>query len=414
MILALVATFLLCIAVIFAAVGSLKAEAARLFVVGLLFSAGLSIVPVFILRYLDRRERESPWLFAIAIMWGAVIATGIALPINTGVILGVERWLAQYPQIGEYLGPQGPLLLGAPLAAPPIEELTKALGVLLLFAFLRAEFDNMRDGFVYGALVGVGFNLVEAPLYVAQAYAQYQVAPWGFQYGARFALFGLGGHAMFTGIFGAFLGIARQTTRYWLRFVAPLIGLALAILAHTFNNGLGLIITILLRESGEELPELGPLHKRPFMRLGSSQVFRICSCFFHSFSLFSWRCGRAASGSAESSRNSWQVKLAELSPPRNSPRFAAMASSVRAASRGSTAAGRPHSLTRSTNSLSVSRLSSLKAEIQRAMSWSPAGVARSPICAHNRRLGRNKPAASANLMMNTDRVAVGHARPRGG
>jgi protease PrsW len=264
-ILALVATFLLCIAVIFAAVGSLKAEAARLFVVGLLFSAGLSIVPVFILRYLDRRERESPWLFAIAIMWGAVIATGIALPINTGVILGVERWLAQYPQIGEYLGPQGPLLLGAPLAAPPIEELTKALGVLLLFAFLRAEFDNMRDGFVYGALVGVGFNLVEAPLYVAQAYAQYQVAPWGFQYGARFALFGLGGHAMFTGIFGAFLGIARQTTRYWLRFVAPLIGLALAILAHTFNNGLGLIITILLRESGEELPELGPPPQTPFL-----------------------------------------------------------------------------------------------------------------------------------------------------
>ncbi|HVJ56203.1 MAG TPA: PrsW family intramembrane metalloprotease [Terrimicrobiaceae bacterium] len=264
-ILALVATFLLCIAVIFAAVGSLKAEAARLFVVGLLFSAGLSIVPVFILRYLDRRERESPWLFAIAIMWGAVIATGIALPINTGVILGVERWLAQYPQIGEYLGPQGPLLLGAPLAAPPIEELTKALGVLLLFAFLRAEFDNMRDGFVYGALVGVGFNLVEAPLYVAQAYAQYQVAPWGFQYGARFALFGLGGHAMFTGIFGAFLGIARQTTRYWLRLVAPLIGLALAILAHTFNNGLGLIITILLRESGEELPELGPPPQTPFL-----------------------------------------------------------------------------------------------------------------------------------------------------
>ena len=265
MILALVATFLLCIAIIFAAVGSLKAEAARLFVIGLLFSAGLSIVPVLILRYLDRRERESPWLFVISILWGGVIATGIALPINTGVILGVERWLAQYPQIGEYLGPQGPLLLGAPLAAPPIEELTKALGVLLLFAFLRAEFDNVRDGFVYGALIGVGFNLVEAPLYVAQSYAQYQVAPWGFQYGGRFALFGLGSHAMFTGIFGAFLGIARQTTRRWLRFVAPLIGLALAILAHTFNNALGLIVTILLRESGEELPELGPPPQTPFL-----------------------------------------------------------------------------------------------------------------------------------------------------
>ena len=265
MILALVATFLLCIAIIFAAVGSLKAEAARLFVIGLLFSAGLSIVPVLILRFLDRRERDSPWLFAISILWGGVIATGIALPINTGVILGVERWLVQYPQIGEYLGPHGALLLGAPLAAPPIEELTKALGVLLLFAFLRAEFDNMRDGFVYGALVGVGFNLVEAPVYVAQSYAQYQVAPWGFQYGGRYALFGLGGHAMFTGIFGAFLGIARQTTRRWVRFVAPLIGLSLAILAHTFNNALGLIVIILLRESGEELPELGPPPQTPFL-----------------------------------------------------------------------------------------------------------------------------------------------------
>ena len=264
-VLALVATFLLCIAIIFAAVGSLKAEAARLFVIGLLFSAGLSIVPVLILRYLDRRERESPWLFAISILWGAVIATGIALPINSGVILGVERWLAQYPQIGAYLGPHGALLLGAPLAAPPIEELTKALGVLLLFAFLRAEFDNVRDGFIYGALVGVGFNLVEAPLYVAQSYAQYQVAPWGFQFGGRFALFGLGNHAMFTGIFGAFLGIARQTTRRWVCFVAPLIGLALAILAHTFNNALGLIVTILLRESGEELPELGPPPQTPFL-----------------------------------------------------------------------------------------------------------------------------------------------------
>ena len=96
-ILALVATFLVCIAMIFAAVGSLKAEAARLFVIGLLSSAGLSIVPVLILRYLDRRERESPWLFAISILWGAVIATGIALPINTGVILGVERLAGAIP-----------------------------------------------------------------------------------------------------------------------------------------------------------------------------------------------------------------------------------------------------------------------------------------------------------------------------
>ena len=262
---ALVAALLMSIGVILLAIGSLKAGAAGVFLEGLVFAAVLSTVPVIILRYLDRRERESPWVFAIAILWGALIATGMALPLNTGIIMAVGRWLEQYPEIGEYLGPRGAMLLGAPLAAPVVEEATKALGVVLLFAFLRAEFDNMRDGFVYGALVGVGFNLLEAPLYVAQGYAEYGVAPWGLQFGARFALFGLSGHAMFTGIFGAFLGVARQTRRLWIRIAAPLIGLVLAILAHTLNNSLGLIITILLRSSGEELPEPGPPPQVPFL-----------------------------------------------------------------------------------------------------------------------------------------------------
>jgi RsiW-degrading membrane proteinase PrsW (M82 family) len=246
-----------------AAVESLNSESAKIFVEGLFFSAALSIVPVLILRYLDRRERESPWLFAVAILWGGLIAAGLALPINTVVLALIGEWLRYHPAIHEYLGPQGMLLLGAPLSAPLVEELIKALGVILLFAFLRTEFDNMRDGFIYGALVGVGFNLVEAPLYVAQAYMAYGVAPWGLQFGARFALFGLGGHAMFTGIFGAFLGYTRQTRRRSVRVILPLVGLALAIAAHTFNNSLGLIITILLRETGEELPEPGPPTEPP-------------------------------------------------------------------------------------------------------------------------------------------------------
>ena len=60
-----------------------------------------------------------------------------------------------------------------------MEEITKGLGVLALFWLLRAEFDNMRDGLVYGALVGVGFNLVETPLHVAQGLSLYGEAPWG-------------------------------------------------------------------------------------------------------------------------------------------------------------------------------------------------------------------------------------------
>ena len=144
------------------------------------------------------------------------------------------------------------------MAAPLVEETTKAIGVALLFWFLRAEFDNVRDGFIYGALVGVGFTLFESALYVAQGYVEWGDAPWGLQLGARYALFGLAGHAMFTGIFGAFLGAARQTRRRWLQILLPLVGLGLAILAHTLNNGLGLIVTVLARAAGKPLPEPGP------------------------------------------------------------------------------------------------------------------------------------------------------------
>jgi MFS family permease len=94
--LALGCVLLLSVLVILLTVGSMTPEAVRAFVLGLALSALLSTVPVLILRYLDRRERESPWLFAIAILWGALIATGLALPLNTGIIVAVDHWLSRH------------------------------------------------------------------------------------------------------------------------------------------------------------------------------------------------------------------------------------------------------------------------------------------------------------------------------
>jgi hypothetical protein len=102
----------------------------------------------------------------------------------------------------------------------------------------------MRDGIVYGALVGLGFNWFEAALYVAQGYAKTGFPPFGTQLGARFALFGFCGHALFTGLFGAFLGLAIQTRRRWLRVLAPVAGLLLAIAAHMLNNVLPLFAAL--------------------------------------------------------------------------------------------------------------------------------------------------------------------------
>ena len=234
---------------------SLRPDIAVVFFAGLAGSTTMSIVPLLALWFLDRRERETPWLFAVAFLWGAFIATGLALPLNGAILHAVQAWVARNPLVGEALGPEAALMIGAPIAGPLVEEFTKGLGLVALFVLLRAEFDNMRDGFVYGALIGLGFNWFEAPLYVAQTYAQFGTPGWGMQLGWRYALFGFAGHALFTGLFGASLGLALQTRRKWLKIAAPLAGLALAVAAHAYNNVLPLIFAIAARAAGEPPPQ---------------------------------------------------------------------------------------------------------------------------------------------------------------
>jgi protease PrsW len=237
----------------------MRADVARVFFQALALSSVLSIVPLALLWYLDRRERETPWLFAAAFLWGGCIATALALPFNTAFFQIVDAVVAQEPTITQILGPDAAELLSAPISAPIAEEIAKALGVVVMFWLLRAEFDNMRDGIVYGALVGVGFNWFEAALYVAQGYAEYGVPPYGLHLGGRYALLGLGGHAMFTAMFGVFLGIAIQTRRTWLRILAPIVGLVLAIVAHMLNNVLPLLIALESAAAGEPLRGREPL-----------------------------------------------------------------------------------------------------------------------------------------------------------
>ncbi|MEG4576699.1 PrsW family intramembrane metalloprotease [Microcoleus sp. N3A4] len=202
----------------------------------------LTLITLAILWFLDRREPESRWLYSIALLWGALIATGLALPLNNYILTAISGFVKVHPDVQAVFGADAGLVLGAPIAGPLVEETTKGLGVLLLFWLLRAEFDDVRDGFIYGALVGIGFNLVEAPLYVLQGYVRTGDVPLYFQLADRFALFGLAGHAMFTGLFGMGLGLARQTTRRWLRCAAPLGGWLLGFSGHFLNNGIGLLV----------------------------------------------------------------------------------------------------------------------------------------------------------------------------
>jgi hypothetical protein len=64
---------------------------------------------------------------------------------------------------------------------------------------------------------------------------------------------------MFTGMFGACLGLANQTRRRWLRIIAPIFGLILAIGAHMLNNALPLLGALAgeLPRDPEPLPNIG-------------------------------------------------------------------------------------------------------------------------------------------------------------
>ena len=273
---------------------SMRADVVGVFLQALAISTLLSLAPLSILWFLDRRERETFSLYAAAFLWGGCIATALSLPFNTAFFQIVDIWVAQNPIITEVLGPDATMLIAAPISAPIAEELAKALGVVLLLWLLRDEFDNMRDGFVYGALIGVGFNWFEAALYIAQGYAEHGLAPYGLQFGFRYALFGLGGHALFTGMFGLAVGLAIQTKRIWLRILAPLAGLILAMLAHMINNALPLFSALASAEAGEPAPQLQEMPEMGFLSAfasGSVLQLIIFVPFLLLIAIALWRSG---------------------------------------------------------------------------------------------------------------------------
>jgi len=186
-----------------------------------------AVVPMLVflatIWWMDRYDREPLWLLGLVFLWGAVGSVTLALVGSTILILPVE-----------VLAPGMADATGAVLIAPLIEEPAKA--AILLFVIWNRHFDNMTDGFVYGAACGLGFGMTENFLYFASVASGGSVAEWMFTVVLR-TLYSAVMHASASAVVGATLGLARFRGCLALIAAVP-VGLGLAMGIHALWNGL--------------------------------------------------------------------------------------------------------------------------------------------------------------------------------
>lgn len=197
----------------------------------------LATVPgVVLVWYLDRREHESPWLLAGAALWGAVVSASISL-VFSNTLYGYLLDLAKASG-GTILGIRADTFTSV-ITSPIVEELVKGVALLLLFWLLRADFDDLRDGLLYGAMVGLGFNAAQYTIFLLDQFAYGGNPPYLTLAALQFVFLGINGHFVYSAILGAGFGLARQTHRPQWKWLAPLVGLVLAILANMLANSVG-------------------------------------------------------------------------------------------------------------------------------------------------------------------------------
>ena len=122
------------------------------------------------------------------------------------------------------------------MIAPFAEEIFKGAALLLLLLFFHKEIDSPLDGIIYGGLVGFGFAAVENVLYFGGAFVEAGLVGLGVLAVLRAFIFGLN-HALFTGLTGLGLALARTANNWLLKISAPAVGLLLGMMAHGIHNG---------------------------------------------------------------------------------------------------------------------------------------------------------------------------------
>lgn len=195
----------------------------------LLYSVIAAVAPVLfyvaLIYWVDRYEKEPWWLLSAAFLWGAIPAALLALGLNTLLSLPLHALFSE--------GTAN--LASGGVVAPLVEESAKALVLFLILFIRRDELDSPLDGIIYGAMVGMGFAMVENVLYYVQAFSETGPAGLNTVVVVRGVIFGLN-HALYAALTGLGIALARMSRNWLVRIGAPLLGLGTAIAFHSFHN----------------------------------------------------------------------------------------------------------------------------------------------------------------------------------
>jgi RsiW-degrading membrane proteinase PrsW (M82 family) len=140
----------------------------------------------------------------VAVVWGGAVALSFSAITNSSLLTFLQHVLP-----GDIVDSWG-----AAIVAPVNEELYKGAGLVIIFLMARNEIDSLMDGLVYGAMIGLGFQVVENVQYFMHAAAETgagQLGPVVNTFFVRVILAGLYSHTLFTGLMG--FGVAYLITQ---------------------------------------------------------------------------------------------------------------------------------------------------------------------------------------------------------
>lgn len=196
---------------------------------GALFALPMLVVYLWVPWIVDRYDPEPAWALAMTLAWGGIAACGFSALVNTSVHM-----------VGNAaLGNGSGDALAACISAPIVEELTKGMAVFFMYYFMRREFDGVVDGVIYATFAALGFAAVENILYYGNAAKAEMLQNKEGLFIGTFVVRGIlapWGHPLYTSMTGIGFGIARETNKAWLKWLAPFGGYCFAAFLHSVWN----------------------------------------------------------------------------------------------------------------------------------------------------------------------------------